>query len=248
MASDVTFRPDPNQVIPPMVEAMRNILRAAKAHSSVKRFVLTSSSTAVVKPDPNKEFHVTDKDWNEKAVELAWAPPPYNQDRGLAVYGASKVAGERAAWQFMREEKPQFEFNAVCPNMNIGEVIGTNGSTGGWVKNLYDGEEKMTELMRGFPPQFWIDVKDAARLHVAALTHKDVVNERLLGLAGPFNYETWVEELQKINPQKTFPPPLNHDKDLSTPHTDRSIEILKRFGQNGWTPLQTSLRELVGNA
>lgn len=56
-ASDLTFSTDANAVIPWVVRATQNILKAA-ASSAVKRVVLTSSSTAALIPVPNLRIHV----------------------------------------------------------------------------------------------------------------------------------------------------------------------------------------------
>ena len=48
--------------------------------------------------------------------------PDSNRDRVWAVYGASKTQGEQAAWQFVKENKPNFTVNTVLPNANFGPV------------------------------------------------------------------------------------------------------------------------------
>lgn len=42
--------------------------------------------------------------------------------RKWTVYGASKAQGEQAAWEWVKENKPSFTFNAVLPNANFGRV------------------------------------------------------------------------------------------------------------------------------
>lgn len=37
--------------------------------------------------------------------------------------------------------------------------------------------------------EWFIDVQDDARLHVAAITNGDVSNERIFGFAEPFNWK-----------------------------------------------------------
>jgi len=78
-------------------------------------------------------------------VKEAWAPPPYESERRWAVYGASKVEGERAVWDFVKKEKPHFVANAVLPNCNFGRLLDTNlpSSTGGWMRDLYKGEKQV---------------------------------------------------------------------------------------------------------
>jgi nucleoside-diphosphate-sugar epimerase len=50
--------PDPNAVIPKVVAGVLNVLEAASKHASVKRFVLTSSSSAALIPSPNEKIVV----------------------------------------------------------------------------------------------------------------------------------------------------------------------------------------------
>ncbi|CAI6337888.1 unnamed protein product [Periconia digitata] len=77
---------DPNIAVPTVVEGTKNALQSA-VKAGIKRFVLTSSSTAASSPIPNKVFTMDEKTWNEVAVKNAWAPPPYDGvQRRLDVY------------------------------------------------------------------------------------------------------------------------------------------------------------------
>ena len=73
-ASVMTFDYDPNTVIPPAIAGALNALKAAYAQSSVKRFVLTSSSTAAYLPDSGTDdaarIDITTETWNEDAIRL----------------------------------------------------------------------------------------------------------------------------------------------------------------------------------
>lgn len=147
LASDVSFNPDPNIVVKPTEEGVRNILRSAKKAGSVKRFVLTSSSSAVLIPHPNKEVTVGVDDWDQEALDEAWKPPPYTPERAFFTYAASKVAGEKALWDFMKTERPDFVANAVLPNLNLGAILTAGGPTGSSVQSLLKGE------IPAFPPR-----------------------------------------------------------------------------------------------
>jgi nucleoside-diphosphate-sugar epimerase len=54
----VSMSPDPNAVIPKVVAGVLNVLEASSKHASVKRFVLTSSSSAALIPSPNEKIIV----------------------------------------------------------------------------------------------------------------------------------------------------------------------------------------------
>lgn len=49
------MNPDPNISIPHAIKATVSLLKAASQQATVKRFVLTSSSTAAYLPKPNEE-------------------------------------------------------------------------------------------------------------------------------------------------------------------------------------------------
>ena len=123
---------------------MNGLLKSAAKESSVKRFVVTSSSTAATAPYPGKVFHIDSNLWNETDIAEAWAPPSTEPQRGVAVYGASKAQAEKAVWEFVKEQKPHFVVNTVLPDTTFGMILDKNlpASTGEFVKALYNGEQQ----------------------------------------------------------------------------------------------------------
>ncbi|KMU82206.1 aldehyde reductase II, partial [Coccidioides immitis H538.4] len=120
-ASDMTMASDPNKVIPPVVSATLNVMKAAQQAGTVKRVVLTSSMCAVGFPKFNGEVVTFDTEkWNDEAVKAAWDENSPAELMPMIVYGASKAEGERAAWNWVKENKPNFSFNSVLPNVNNG--------------------------------------------------------------------------------------------------------------------------------
>lgn len=225
-----------------MAGAVNAATSASKA-SSVKRFVYTSSSTAITAPKPNVEFTISTANWNTDDIEAAWKPPPYESGRAWAVYGASKTQAEQEMWNFVKEKTPSFVLNAVLPNTNMGEILHQNqpASTGGWVRDIYKGS---IDHVKGIPPQWMVNVKDTARLHVAALIDSEVENERILAFASPFNWNDVLACLRKIHPDKTFLEDIkNEPRDQSKLDNSRGAALLKAFGRDGWTSLEESVRD-----
>lgn len=150
----MTFHNDPNVVIPGVIAGINNILQSALSSPSVKRFVYTSSSTAATPPLPNKKFHISTSTWNETDVAAAWAPPPYEEGRNWAVYGASKMQAEQALWKFVKEKNPHFVCNAILPNANYGKILskGQPLTTAAQIVALYNGD--ITPL-KHFPPRMY---------------------------------------------------------------------------------------------
>ncbi|KIY03615.1 uncharacterized protein Z520_00306 [Fonsecaea multimorphosa CBS 102226] len=247
-ATPVMVSYDPNEGIPIVVNGTVNALKAAAGEPSVKRFVLTSSSTAAISPKPNVEFSADETTWNEEAVKAAWAPPPYEgEQRKLDVYSASKTQGEQAAWKFMKEEKPGFVLNTVLPNCNMGLVLSPEHqgapSTVGWLKALWNGFKGQEKLAFN-PPQYYVNVQDNARIHVGALICPDVLGERLFAFAYPFNWNDILAVYRKLYPEHKFLDDLpDLGRDLSKISNERAEEIVKRFGRPGWTNLEDTIRD-----
>jgi hypothetical protein len=112
VANNVSLDPNPNVVIPYTIDAIENILQSSSQEPLVKRFVLTSSSLAAYSPVRGMRRTLTTESWNEKLVLSAWEPPPYEASRGLAVYGASKVQGEQALWNWVEANNPDMVVNS----------------------------------------------------------------------------------------------------------------------------------------
>ena len=89
-----------------------------------------------------------------------------------------------------------------------------------------------------------VNVKDTARIHVAALLDPEVQNERILAFAEPYNWNAILAILRKIYPDKGFPADIeNEPRDLSKLDHSRGEALLKLFGRPGFTGLEESIRE-----
>ena len=126
-----------------MTATVDQILESATRTPSVKRFVMTSSSTAATNPKPGVKFTIKETTWNQEATDAAWAPPPYTAERRWDVYGASKTQAEQELWKFVHDHKDiGFTANTVLPNANFGPFLNPEhqaggGSTTTWISDLY---------------------------------------------------------------------------------------------------------------
>lgn len=139
VASDTSFSEDADQVISSVVAGTENFLRAATREPRVKRFTLTSSSTAATLPKPGVEAVLTTDTWDDEAVEAAKTKGVSIGPNAYAyiVYAASKTQGERAFWKFVKDEKPSFVANAILPDFNAGRIVGSAGATGTFAIKLF---------------------------------------------------------------------------------------------------------------
>lgn len=92
--------------------------------------------------------------------------------------------------------------------------------------------------------EWYVDVRDTARLHVVALLEPTVENERIFAFASPHNLTDVIRILRKHRPQSRIPhPPIGEARDLSDVKPSMRAEKLLRdfFGQSGWISLEKSL-------
>ncbi|GAM33894.1 hypothetical protein TCE0_013r01121 [Talaromyces pinophilus] len=246
VATDVSFDPDAKKVIPNVVSATEAVLQAA-AESSVKRVVLTSSSSSALLPQPGVEgIVVTEDTWNDAAVKAAWDENTPADVKPFVVYAASKTEGERAAWRWIEENKPEFTFNSVLPNFAIGKILHPEiaGSTMKWAAELLQGNDGVIKFL---PPQWHVNVGDIARIHAIALLDPNVQSERLFAFAAPFTWTGVIDILRKLRPsnKSLVNPPADELPDLSDIVPSKRAESLLRsfFGQSGWIGLEQSLKD-----
>ncbi|KXG52016.1 NAD-dependent epimerase/dehydratase [Penicillium griseofulvum] len=247
VASDLSFSSNPEEVVPWVLRAVHNVLEACSRHRDIKRVVMTSSAIAALFPQPNKEGIVVREDsWNHEAIKQAYDPNSPEHMMGWICYAASKTEAEKAAWKWVEENKPGFQFNTVLPEFTLGRVLHENipGSTMGWVRGLIKGNAAPFE---GFPPQYFCDVIDIARLHAAALLDPNTVSRRLFGFAAPMSLTDIIAVIRKLRPDNTLIPaaPLDEGRDLSEIIPAKEAEQLLRdfFGQEGWTSLEDSIAQ-----
>ncbi|KAL4737686.1 hypothetical protein BDV11DRAFT_171763 [Aspergillus similis] len=244
VASDMSMNPDPEQVVPQMVQGVQNALEAAMGQLQVKRVVYTSSSTAAFISVPNKEgVRITRDTWNDACVDAAAKDTP-EDERGYLVYSASKTLAEKEAWNWVQRNQPRFGFNSIVPNTNYGRILCPEMPANSMTEtaNLLHGDDS---VIRHFPPQWFVDVEDTARLHVVALLSPSVVGKRIFAFAQAFNWTDILTTLRELRPDNTLLPPYpeNEGRDLSQIEGAPEAEAMMNefFGTKGWVSLKESL-------
>ncbi|KAH0559592.1 hypothetical protein GP486_003895 [Trichoglossum hirsutum] len=244
VASVLTFSPDPNAVIPQTIAGALNALSAAAKEPSVKRFVYTSSSVAATLPKQNEEKDIDENTWNDEVIPVAWAPPPYEPGRAYIVYAASKTQAERESWEFVRKNKPDFAFNSILPNAVFGQILNPasqRASTAGLIREVLRGDRFPMEIV---PSQHYVDVKDTALLHVAALVDPEVRNERILAFAAPFTWSKILGILREARPDAKIPDDDPAEgRDITNVSNTRGEALLRSLGQPGWTSLESAIKD-----
>jgi dihydroflavonol-4-reductase len=147
---------DPQKdLVDPAVNGTLSMLKAAAKSKRVKRVVLTSSMAAIT-DEPDGRV-LTEADWNTHS-SLSRNP-----------YYYSKTLAERAAWDFMKQEKPGFDLVVINPFLVIGpshtSAINTSNQT--FVDIIAGKYPAIMALNWGF-----VDVRDVADAHIAAMNTK----------------------------------------------------------------------------
>ena len=243
IASVLSFSDKWDDVVEPSVKGTLVALEAAAKESSVTRVVITSSSCALGMPSLDSPQTWDEKTWNDACVKSAKSEP-----NGWNVYAASKVMAERAGWDFVKNKKPQFALTTVNPNANFGHShpASTTLSTNKWITSLAKGD---TSSVKDVCSQWFINVTDVARLHVAGLVRDDVKDERVLGFTQVFTWREVLDLIKKIESNapeiKDADPKWLDDKDQTKVNTKRMKEIL---GADHIADLELTIKQALGKA
>ncbi|KAJ3125245.1 hypothetical protein HK098_000443 [Nowakowskiella sp. JEL0407] len=192
--------------IKPAVEGTLNVLKATLTEPLVKRVVLTSSTVAV-SGGRESEYDVYS---NGKKVQDGHA---FNENDWTNVdkvkgYQKSKTLAEKAAWNFIEENKKPFELATVNPSYIMGPYLLPNvGASGYFSKALLNREYP---ALPGYMYMQYVDVRDVALCHVRAMEVPEAAGHRHIANAGTGSISAYAQLIHKeFAPQGYNPPTAN---------------------------------------
>ncbi|CAH2350418.1 putative NADPH-dependent methylglyoxal reductase Grp2p [[Candida] railenensis] len=163
----------------PAVEGTKNALSAIATYGpQIKKMVVTSSYAAIAHYDVDtvSSNTFTEDSWNS----VTWEKSKGNMFDG---YYGSKTFAEKAAWDFVKENKPNFTLSVVNPVYVFGPQAFASDATG----TLNTSAEVISSILKlksddEVPSDSgaFIDVRDAAEAHLVAFENKDAEGKRLL--------------------------------------------------------------------
>jgi len=176
---------DPQELIGPAREGTLRVLRAA-LRAGVDRVVVTSSSASAASPSEPPPNPITEEHWTDI------------ENLPARAYVQSKVIAERAAWEHMREAGAESRLTTVLPSGILGPVLSLDLSY-----SIQAVERLLKRQMPGIPRIgfSWVDVRDAADLHIRAMTAPQAGGERFLG-AGEF---LWLGDVARVLRERLGP-------------------------------------------
>ncbi|KAF3072189.1 hypothetical protein CFAM422_005883 [Trichoderma lentiforme] len=241
-------------IVTKTVQGTIGLLEAAAKENCVKRVVLTSSQGACVSATPGQPYKINKDTYNDHAVEmvLGRSDPDPDQEavhsnplqRGAIMYQAAKTMSDKKAFEWIHDHKPPFVFNCVVPNLNLGGVelverLGLQSSSAA-IDGLAYGNSLGAQF---FPSQWFVNVKDTALLHIAALTMEEVKSERILAFSASFSWRGIIDILQRRYPNRTFATVDESAVDLGEVDNSLGIQLLKRLGRRGFRNLEETVVE-----
>lgn len=175
-------------IIRPCINGTINLLRSVHEHARrVRRVVITSSFAAMIDLSQGRRAGHTysEKDWNPTTYEEAVK----ESTSGVEAYCAAKKLAELAAWDWVRNERPEFDLVTILPPMvygpNINSVhISQLNSTSADLYRLMSPYSKPTDPVPENAFWSWVDVRDTAQAHLKAYKVPEASGERFFICGG----------------------------------------------------------------
>ena len=174
---------DENELITPAVEGTKRVIAAAQ-RSVIKRMVLTSSTVAIIAGKDTGKYGPND--WSDV-------------NANIGAYAKSKTLAERAAWEAVKGA--EMELTVINPGGVFGSSLGAK----------IDGQSvsMMTDMITGKVPMIpdmamgMVEVRDVAKLHVAAMTANGAAGQRFIAsTAEPVEMATLAKVLREAGYNK----------------------------------------------
>lgn len=177
---------DRDELIRPAVDGTRRALDAARA-AGVNRVVLTSSVAAVLHDPATPPAGTID--------ESNWTDPDGDH---VTAYEASKTLAERAAWDFAATH-PEMELTVINPAAVMGPALDANyGTSLEYMERFLAGTDPMVPQVR----LSVVDVRDVARMHVAAIDNRASIGERYIAAGGMTSMPEVAQALAREYPDR----------------------------------------------
>ena len=234
---------DENEMIRPAVEGTRRVIKAAQ-EAGVRRMVLTSSTFAMI---AGKETGRYGSD--------SWSDTNGN----IGAYAKSKTIAEKAAWE--AAAGGEMELTVINPGAVYGPSLGSevSGESLTFMRDIIGGKMPMVpDIAMGM-----VDVRDVARLHVAAMTEADAAGQRFIAAtAEPIEMGYFTQVLRDAGypkaPSRKAPNAVIKLMSLFDRQAKGMVPFLGRkaaydnrstFDILDWqpTPIETSIREMAAS-
>jgi nucleoside-diphosphate-sugar epimerase len=189
---------DPKKdLLDPAIIGTIGILKAIKVKApSVKRIAITSSFASIINPKDHPKSY-SEENWNPVTMEEALGDP-------ATAYRASKTFAEKSAWDFVENERPNFQLSTLCPPLVFGPVVHYLNSldaintSNARIRDMIQG--KMKDKLAPTGTFIWVDVRDLAMAHVKAIELPEAAGKRFFVTAGYMSNQAIADCIRKNFP------------------------------------------------
>ena len=130
-----------------------------------------------------------------------------------------KTFAEKAAWDFVEKEKPNFDIATINPPLVFGPIVHYLNSldaintSNARFRNLIQGQ--MKEKIAPTGTFLWVDVRDVALAHVRAIEVPEAGGQRFFVTAGYFSNKEIVDIVRETRPElESKLPPADSENDF----------------------------------
>ncbi|KAJ4204154.1 Glycine-rich RNA-binding protein 2, mitochondrial [Fusarium solani] len=203
-------------LLDPAIKGTTSVLEAVMQHGPrVKQVIVTSSFVSML--DESKGL------WPDHVYsEADWCPLTLTEalQNARQGYQASKTFAEKAAWDLVQRQRPNFTLSTILPPLVFGPILPGLGS----LSTLSESNQFIRSFMLGsardnIPPSenpIWADVRDVAQAHVVAMEKPDAGGQRFFVTNGYYSNREIVDVIRKHFPelQGQLPPESVEGGDL----------------------------------
>eukprot|EP00118_Oscarella_pearsei_P022213 m.253656 g.253656 ORF g.253656 m.253656 type:complete len:273 (+) comp40373_c0_seq6:638-1456(+) len=178
-----------DELLRPAKEGTLRVLQACANSGTIKRVIMEGSIAAVSNGMHGNagnppDYVYSSEDWTSAETETS----------GFSAYCKSKLHAEKAAWDFVEklDESKRFDFVVILPSVVFGPLIYPRACASHDLL-LRILKKKFFSIPEITVP--FVDVRDVARAHVAAMTNQQASGNRII---------LWSETVWLIDIAKTY--------------------------------------------
>ncbi|TPX12421.1 uncharacterized protein E0L32_006833 [Thyridium curvatum] len=220
-------------MLDPAIRGTSGMLMSIKEYSpTVKRVVITSSAAAILNP-PNHAKLYDETMWPDidlnrpnPAPDMFYKASKVGQCQnfpniaGRSLLARPQVLAERAAWDFVQNEKPNFDLVTINGTFTFGPVQRQLRSSAGInlsnrpIVDMVLGRMK-DKIAPTAPVYTYVDVEDVALAHVRSLIVPEAGNNRFYIVGGHWSTKRVADIIRESHPElKEMLPPDDSADDL----------------------------------
>ncbi|KAI0886361.1 NAD(P)-binding protein [Annulohypoxylon maeteangense] len=229
-------------LLDPAIKGTTGILKSIKAYApTVKRVVITSSSAAII--NTLKHAKVYD--------ETHWAPWTLEDIHiPKRAYETSKVLSEKAAWNFVKTEQPNFDLATINCTFTFGPVqrslpsLDAMNTSNHRIRDMVQGKMK-GGLLPTLPVFTFVDVRDVAQAHLKAVTVPEAGGNRFYVVGGHFSNKRIADVIRNSYPELAGQIPEDSHDDFPTDVYEFDNSKSKRILGLDYIGLEKSVKDTV---